>query len=257
MKTIARLALSLMLCCLIPARAANTWGTDLSDMWWNPNESGWGVNIAHQQEIVFLTLYVYGVDNRVRWYVAPSLPSSVGAFVFSGLLYETTGPYLGGAFNPGAVNNRTVGAVTLNITSISTALLTYTVDGVAVSKSIQRQTFRTPDIGGNYVGAVIGSVSGCVPLTTFAGASEIAISQVGSSMTLASVSSTGLRCTYSGTYTQSGRMGTIVGALSCSNGNVGTFQVYELEASYIGIFARYEASYNSCRESGQIGGMKR
>ena len=30
---------------------------DYSDLWWNPNESGWGLNIAHQGDILFTSWF--------------------------------------------------------------------------------------------------------------------------------------------------------------------------------------------------------
>ena len=43
---------------------ANTFGSDMTDLWWNANESGWGVTATHQGDVVFLTFFVYGMDNR-------------------------------------------------------------------------------------------------------------------------------------------------------------------------------------------------
>jgi hypothetical protein len=239
------------------AHAANTWGTDMSDMWWNPNESGWGANIAHQQEVVFLTLYVYGTDSRVRWYVGPDLPSSGGGLTFSGALYETTGPYFGGAFNPTAVTSRVVGSATVTMTSASAGTLTYSVDGVVVTKSIQRQSFRTSDMTGDYTGALVGSVEGCGAPSNFANTADLSIAQVGSTFTLTEVNQIGTRCNYAGTYFQDGRMGGMNGTFNCSNGISGSVQIFEAEASYIGFMARYIANYGSCHETGKIGGMKR
>src|SRR5450631_921693 len=169
----------LMLLVAMQARGANTWGTDLSDMWWNPNESGWGANLAHQNEVVFLTLYVYGADGHVRWYVGPDL-APTGGLAFSGSLYETTGPYLGGAFNPAAVSARAVGTATVTLTSVSTATLAYSVDGVGVTKSIQRQSFRTADMTGTYTGGLVGTVEGCGATSQFAESAVLSISQAAS-----------------------------------------------------------------------------
>jgi len=41
------LVAAILVCAPSVANALNTWGTDMSDLWWNPNESGWGINIAH------------------------------------------------------------------------------------------------------------------------------------------------------------------------------------------------------------------
>ena len=85
MKTFRALALSL--CVLASTAFANTFGTDMTDMWWNPNESGWGVTATHQNEIVFLTFFVYGTDNRPTWYVGQAAYTGLngqGAASFSG-----------------------------------------------------------------------------------------------------------------------------------------------------------------------------
>jgi len=251
-----RLFAFVMLLAAMQARASNPWGTDLSDMWWNPDESGWGANIAHQNEVVFLTLYVYGADGHARWYVAPDLAAS-GGLVFSGSLYETTGPYLGGPFNPAAVNARAVGTAAVTLTSASTATLAYSVDGVGVTKSIQRQSFRTADMTGTYTGALVGTVEGCGATTTFAASAGLSISQASSAFTMTEVNQgNGNRCTYSGTYSQAGKMGAMNGTFTCTNGTTGSMQMFEMEAGYIGFLARYTATYGNCRESGKIGGMK-
>ena len=44
---VAAAALAATMVLAAPARA-----TDLSDLWWNPNESGWGVNVAQQAEVL-------------------------------------------------------------------------------------------------------------------------------------------------------------------------------------------------------------
>jgi hypothetical protein len=46
------LVVATLVALVVPSRtwALNTWGSDMSDLWWNPDESGWGVNIAHHYE---------------------------------------------------------------------------------------------------------------------------------------------------------------------------------------------------------------
>ena len=50
--------------------AAQSLGTVFSDLWWNPSESGWGVTIAHQQDVMFLTFFVYKDDRSPYWVTA-------------------------------------------------------------------------------------------------------------------------------------------------------------------------------------------
>jgi hypothetical protein len=37
-------------------------------LWWNPAENGWGLNITHQGNTLFGTLYTYGPDGTPTWY---------------------------------------------------------------------------------------------------------------------------------------------------------------------------------------------
>ncbi len=264
-KVIARIVATLALALCHPAHSANTWGTDLSDMWWNPSESGWGANIAHQRDIVFLTLYVYGSDNRVRWYAATEMRSRgvANPFVFDGALYEVTGPYFGlGFFNPANVSVRQVGTATLSAPFISSATLSYSVDGVSVTKSIERQTFRENNLAGSYIAGTVSTTTGC----TFGNgatedAAQVSISHSGSAITISSVFSAGSACTYTGAYSQTGKMGRATGSVSCNNGARGTFDIFELEAGAQGFSGRYTANFpnfgTSCRETGRLAALLR
>ncbi len=229
-------------------------------MWWNPSESGWGANIAHQGEIVFLSLYVYGVDSKVKWYVGPSLASQGGnnAYTFTGSVYETTGPYLGGPFNPTNVGIRQVGAATITFDGVNHANLNYSVDGANVFKSLERQTFRSNNLSGSYSGAELYTETGCsVNSGTYANFAQFVINQTGSNVSIAASASYGPLCTYSGTYVQEGRMGSIVGFFTCASGAGGTYRAYEIEAGHQGFVLRYTADYgDDCTEAGRMGGIK-
>ena len=41
-----------------------------SDVWWNPNESGWGVNISQQADFLFVSFFVYGPIGQPFWHTA-------------------------------------------------------------------------------------------------------------------------------------------------------------------------------------------
>lgn len=77
-----------------------------SDLWWNPQESGWGVNVVQQLETAFVTLFVYAPDGSPTWYVAPAARIThhgTGGPLFTGTLYRTRGPWHGGPFDPAQV----------------------------------------------------------------------------------------------------------------------------------------------------------
>ena len=41
--------------------------TDYTDIWWNPAESGWGVNIVRSNTFIFATFFGYGPGNVPAW----------------------------------------------------------------------------------------------------------------------------------------------------------------------------------------------
>lgn len=256
---VAILALSLS----PPSQAANTWGTDFSDMWWVPAESGWGANITHQREIVFLTLYVYGSDSRIRWYAATSMASLGGARanVFEGALYEFAGPYYGAVpFNPASVGARQVGAVQLSFQSSTSGALTYTIDGVQVSKVIQRQTFRENNLSGSFLTSQSTDVSGCGANDGQRLSSGVTFIDhaADNSMSITTSYNSGLSCFYRGQYVQSGRLGRIAGTIECSDGQRGGFSMTDIEAGQLGFVGRYFAVYEgTCNESGAMTGVVR
>lgn len=207
-------------------------------------------------------MFVYSSSGAPIWYVASGASytgQQGGSLVFSGPLYQTNGPWFGGAFDPNAVGVRQVGSITFNFSEISAGTVSYTVDGVSVSKSITRQTWRTNLLTGNYLGAAVGTYSGC---PSGNGAAEepgvFTVTHPGSTITIQAAYSVGYSCTYSGTYQQSGRMGTINGTVSCSNGAQGSFTAVELEGSISGMTGRAFAQLRgSCSWSGRFGGLKR
>ena len=50
--------------------------TNYQDMWWNPAESGWGVNIVHQNSTLFATLMTYDLAGDDLWLVMSRDPAA-------------------------------------------------------------------------------------------------------------------------------------------------------------------------------------
>jgi hypothetical protein len=240
----------------VASRAATTWGTDFSDMWLAAGEDGWGANVIHQGDTLFLTLYVYGPDSQVRWYTsgAQSLGASAPS-TFGGDLYETTGPYFGGPFNPSSVAYRKVGTASFAARSTNTADLVYTVDNVRVTKTIGRYLFRYNSLAGNFRGALVAESNTCgLPAVEEA---TFAITQTGTAVAIDAQYFHAGRCNYAATYSQAGRMGALSGTVLCNNGASGTFEAYEIEAGKQGLLARYTTRFaNGCLETGHFGGVK-
>src|SRR5690606_32085972 len=95
-------------------------------LWWNPQESGWGVNFNHQGAILFGTLFTYDAAGAPLWLVTPAGNLQSGT-TFSGDLYRTTGPpFNANPFTPiGAGNLSIVGTMTVTFSASGTATLAY------------------------------------------------------------------------------------------------------------------------------------
>ncbi len=117
---------------------------NFQDLWWNPSESGWGVNIAHQEDTLFATLFTYAANGQPRWLVmSDGVRSATNANTYTGTLYRTTGPAFDAVpWSP--INAIVAGTMSFAFTDGNSATLSYTVDGVAVTKQISRQVFSTP-----------------------------------------------------------------------------------------------------------------
>jgi hypothetical protein len=159
----ATLAAAAIFCVAPPARAT-TYSTDFTDLWFNANESGWGVNVIQQFNTMFVTMFIYGTDTAPRWFVAPDVePSPAGSQnVFTGQLFQTTGPsFTATSFDTNAVTKTVVGTVTFTFDSATTGTLQYVINGVAVTKRITRQTWRDNVLAGNYLGGLTAIASNC------------------------------------------------------------------------------------------------
>lgn len=116
-------------------------GVDYTDLWWNPNESGWGLNlIQHPSRVIFGVWYTYAPDGKRTWFVMPSGTWTTSS-TYTGPLYATAGPHLAQPFDAAKVHVSPVGSATLSFSDANRGTFSFTIDGVAGSKSITRQPF--------------------------------------------------------------------------------------------------------------------
>jgi hypothetical protein len=247
----------------MPAQAT-TYSTDFTDLWFNPSESGWGVNFIQQNDVIFATLFVYGVGNVAQWYTASAMrPSPAGSqTAFSGQLFLTSGPYFGApTFDPNAVTRTAVGNMTVNFTSATTGTLVYTVNGTQVTKTITRQTWANDNLTGSYFGGLTATGSHCsqVPNGPILIFGELGVQQTGTqvAMTVDFITSGAeAQCTFSGPFTQTGHLGSIAGNWTCTTGNTGTFTVTNVASSVNGFNGRFTGRDQFCTYDGFFGGPR-
>ncbi len=120
-----------------------TQNNNYQDLWWNPAESGWGINLTHQSDIIFATLFTYDAAGKGMWLILSRGDRIAGTQNFAGAIYRTTGPNFDAVpFTPIGPSNLTqVGNMRLEFADGNTGKLIYDVNGASVTKNIQRQTF--------------------------------------------------------------------------------------------------------------------
>ena len=116
-------------------------GTDYSDLWWNPAESGWGLNIVqHASRNIFAAWFTYGNDARPLWFTLPG-GTWTSSNTFTGAVYSTTGPPANTAFDPARVRASQVGTATLTFSDANNATWAWSINGVSGTKAITRQPY--------------------------------------------------------------------------------------------------------------------
>jgi hypothetical protein len=120
-------------------------------LWWDGAENGWGINLAHQGDQIYLTWYTYDANGKASWLAMLAQKSAPGTY--SGTIFEAHGP----AFNanpfapvPSLAN---VGNGTLTFSDTNNGTFSYSAKGVNAVKAITRFPFAAPPPTCAYTGA--------------------------------------------------------------------------------------------------------
>lgn len=234
--------------------------TDLSDLWWIPTESGWGIQLVNEETTIFATMFIYAPNTQPTWYVALITNTDYTSQTWTGTLYATTGPWFGaGSFDPAAVNAKAVGTMTIAFSSVATATLTYTVNGLQVIKQIERETLQVIDFSGSYSGVLSKAASGasCPAFTSTDSTPAIFRFTQGGTTIVVDANAQGVSCTYNGMYGQTGHFGIAVGSYTCLNGDAGNFVFSEMAVSWYDFRMRMSTTSNSgCAVKGFAAGLQ-
>jgi hypothetical protein len=114
-----------------------------TDMWWNPNESGWGISIVQKRpsggsvDAMFAVWYTYDpraadtttpatTDFLPLWIVMPG-GTWTSSRSFTGNLYVTLGTPFASPWNAAALAFTPVGTFTFNFTDANNGTFTYNI----------------------------------------------------------------------------------------------------------------------------------
>ena len=240
---------------------STSFSVDQSDLYYIQAEPGWGIELVQRGSVIFGTMFVYDPSSTPTWYV--STLQSTGDLTWTGDLYATTGPYFGTVpFDATKVVPTKVGTMTWTAQSTNAGTLTYTVNGVAVTKNVVRQTIVADDYSGTYLGALHGAATGCtnpssdtppfdVPSAT------IAVTQHGQSIGIV-ISAFGTSVVIPGTLTQNGQFGDVVGTYTSTVGEAGNANVSAMNVQVNSLTASFSlnSTNNGCRTAGYVVGMR-
>ena len=219
-----------------------------TDLWFPPNESGWGLNIIEQGDTLFGTMFVYDSAGQPRWYSASNLtyeqcaPPDSGSDCwgrYRGALVESTGPYFGTTFNASAVQRRIVGTMTMDFFGNDTAYLDYSIDGATVTrKQVRRYAFRANSLAGTYAGHIL-AMSGNSDRGMQTGPMTIEVSESGTAITMTMRGNKGT-CTMRGTRFQYGRQVLASGPYDCGGAAFGQMSIMDVYVTSKGFTGRVD-----------------
>jgi hypothetical protein len=251
-----RILIALALAGLTGSVAAQTYlGTLFTGLYSVQGEAGSGLTVTHEEPVIFLTFYLYRGDRSAYWLTATVVrgPDVNGVPNYTGDLFETSGPPYSGPFDPATVTYRRVGPVSFRYKDANTVTLSYTIDGVPISKDYTRFTLNNLDFGGTYFGAIVYQGS-CSSPTGSALTGVTTITQSANALTIV-VHGTNLTCTLSGDYRQSGSLGASTGTFSCTDGTSGPMVLAGMQMTNVGFTAPFAVNAQQCNHLGAISGI--
>ena len=254
------LLVSLVALAVFPSVArATAFGTNYSDLWWNPAESGWGIQFVQQHDVIFATMFVHGQNGQPIWYSATMQATASG---MSGDLYSTNGPYFGqSTFNAAFVVSRKVGLMSVAGVSPNQMTLGYWVDGAVFSKTIQRQVLVSESLDGTFVGAMnlAAGSKACSNFPTGTAPATVSLTHSRSpTISFAVMLGTDVCTVTAGTYAQNGHLGKAEGKYVCQQGDSGNMDLDQVEVSQNAISGSFAAlsSVSGCSVEGSFAGVR-
>ena len=186
------------------------------DWWWNERESGQGLNIGQQNDILFVSWFTYDENGNGMWL---TMAATLVGNVATGNWIRTTGPALGTAFDPDRVARTSVGTGTLTFSGLHAASLAWTVNNKVGTLALTRLSWAStlPTPLGEHQGRMRLDIQVCpggarlnIPMTS-------TYTLAGNAITIVDDhKATGTRvCTMTGTLIPSGSYFRVDGTYSC------------------------------------------
>lgn len=225
---------------------------DYSGWWWNPNESGRGVNIAQNGDVLEAALFVYDESGSPFW---ATFVGTLANNAASGALLSFIGPPMGPAFDPAQVRSTQIGTARFVFDGDNSAAISYDAGGFTGPAAVERFAIGAPPLDGRFK-TIQETVEHCDPREVGDTVMSIANLQTrGSRLTISLVDETPMEsnvCQLDGDFTQLGNRVAADGTLSCtsrtSGGAIseqvdGTWSTADLAVSNEWVHANIDAAF--------------
>jgi serine protease len=150
-KAITRETFGPLPACTFGAQVNLALTNNYQDLWWaSPagSEAGWGLNRVHEGDTIFATWYTFDVDHSPMWLVTTATKTGSSSYTGDLIRLSRGPPFNSVPFppinSPGGATGNVVGTATLAFFDGNSGIFSYTVDGVAQTKSITREIFVSP-----------------------------------------------------------------------------------------------------------------
>ena len=90
---------------------------DWTDIWYNAAQTGYGYNLIQNNDIMYVTFFVYGPSGAPTWVAATLALDAAGNY--TGDLYAAAGTFFGVPWNPAAWGARKVGTASFTPSAIN------------------------------------------------------------------------------------------------------------------------------------------
>ncbi len=110
--------------------------TDYTDVWWNSQQSGWGMNLARQDNSIYATLHAYDSNGTPLWYVAYLDEQNDNSF--AGNIYSFTSTQTNAPLSPSQAKPALQGTLAFVPFSASEGLIRYNINGQQGEQPVKR-----------------------------------------------------------------------------------------------------------------------
>ncbi len=123
-------------------------GAPYVGLWWNPDESGWGMSVTQHGNMIFNAFYTYDPSGNPTWYVMSNCPLT-GSNCTGDIYQVVGGTPMTQSWNGANKLVTKVGSGTLNFFDANDGIFNFTINGALGSKVIARQVWLNSGTAAN------------------------------------------------------------------------------------------------------------